>query len=446
LRRLLESQISQPPPAVKEAVAWLTYYRVYAWRAVDEALKNWGPHPQNFQALLVECRDWQAHLFEYQLQALRGQLQKENQKKQGITLSAAHRMAMKGLVSTADRIVYSPDGKRLATCSLNTIQLWDVDKGQECARLEGHTATVQDIAFSPDGKLLASGSRDKTVSLWEVATGKPGTVFEGHTEDIHAVVFSPDSTFLASGANDKTVRIWDVGTGKEHARLDGNVNILQGKEVLVFSSDGRLLAFPTKDHEVRLWNVETGRQQGLLEEHDKIFAYPAQAIAFSRKKDLMACYYNNNWVRLLDTKTGKENAMFQLEGARKIAEKVALSPDGTLLAISDKDNLIRVWDLFTGKAKAVIQKYSDYVDALAFTPDNGLLATAGREEIVVRLWDTHTGKEKVLLCGHEDSVNSMTINAAGNMLATTSGDRTIRLWAVPNLGQKEGLLAHIFGH
>src|SRR5262249_28918899 len=47
--------------------------------------------------------------------------------------------------------------------------LWDLTRGEEVARLQGHTSFVWSLAFSPDGATLASGSGDDTVRLWDTA-------------------------------------------------------------------------------------------------------------------------------------------------------------------------------------------------------------------------------------------------------------------------------------
>ena len=37
--------------------------------------------------------------------------------------------------------------------------------------LKGHLANINSVVFSPDGKLLASGSDDDTIRLWDAHTG-----------------------------------------------------------------------------------------------------------------------------------------------------------------------------------------------------------------------------------------------------------------------------------
>src|SRR5262249_37094711 len=88
--------------------------------------------------------------------------------------------------------------------------------------LTGHTATVDAVAFSPDGRTVASGSVDHSVRLWETATGQEVRCFEGHAEDVKGVAFAPNGRVLASAGVDGVVLLWTwrgrAGGVKEPAR------------------------------------------------------------------------------------------------------------------------------------------------------------------------------------------------------------------------------------
>ncbi|MFM7792580.1 MAG: WD40 repeat domain-containing protein, partial [Microcystis panniformis] len=50
--------------------------------------------------------------------------------------------------------------------------LWDVNTGECLDTLEGHENWIRSVVFSPDGKRLASGSADETIRFWDVKTRK----------------------------------------------------------------------------------------------------------------------------------------------------------------------------------------------------------------------------------------------------------------------------------
>jgi WD40 repeat protein len=109
-------------------------------------------------------------------------------------------------------VAYSPDGKRLASASMdNTVKVWDAQTGEEILSLKGYASYVNSVAFSPDGKRLVSASYDKTVKLWDAQTGEELLTLEGHGgENPNGVAFSPDGHRLATGSNEGTVKIWDA--------------------------------------------------------------------------------------------------------------------------------------------------------------------------------------------------------------------------------------------
>merc|ERR1711988_1070812 len=105
---------------------------------------------------------------------------------------------------------------RLATSSLdNFVWVWDLETGESCAKLQGHTGKVWTVAFCPKGMYLATGGEDKAIWLWDVANWACLTKLEGHTERVYSVAFNFDGTLLASGSRggseDESVRIWNVG-------------------------------------------------------------------------------------------------------------------------------------------------------------------------------------------------------------------------------------------
>jgi WD40 repeat protein len=103
--------------------------------------------------------------------------------------------------SLASTVAFSANGSRLAISSLypdNAVRLWDPGSGKLVRTMSGHVNTVVALVFSPDGKWLASASLDQTSRLWDGETGKEIAVLRGHTGPLLYAAFSPDSTRLVT--------------------------------------------------------------------------------------------------------------------------------------------------------------------------------------------------------------------------------------------------------
>ena len=189
----------------------------------------------------------------------------------GLTL----RHTLEGHTNVINHIVWSPDGRTLASPSNDrTIRLWDLEMGSLRRTLEGHSGSVYSTAWSPDGQTLASGSLLRTIRLWDLKTGTTHRILEGHDAGIYSVAWSPDGRILASGSEDKTIRIWDLETGWQTNSLESHARRVIS---VSFSSDGLLLASKSSDSTIQLWCCDSWEKVAELSEPSSTYWPPGLA-------------------------------------------------------------------------------------------------------------------------------------------------------------------------
>jgi WD40 repeat protein len=137
----------------------------------------------------------------------------------------------------AARLLFAADGRRLL---LQDTELWVAEavSGQRRARLPQPAAQTTALAFSPDGRLVAWGGPSGEVRLFTADTGEEvavrqrvGPAHDGkpsalpvalHDErqgPVQSVAFSPDGRLLAAGGSSGLIVVWKVPAPRTHATI-----------------------------------------------------------------------------------------------------------------------------------------------------------------------------------------------------------------------------------
>jgi WD40 repeat protein len=197
------------------------------------------------------------------------------------------------------------------------------------------------LALSPDGKKLASGGCDRLVRVWDLPSGKLEHAIENHADWVLAIAFTPDGKGLATASRDKTAKVWDLAAKESLLTFPDHQDHVYG---VAITADGKTGISIGSDKNIRTWQAtdaakQIGKQVKVLGSHgDAIFrlAYRDDA-----KSPLLATGSADKTIKLWNPVSGA--ALKTLAGFTDWVYAVALSPDGQLVAGGSGNGEVRVF-------------------------------------------------------------------------------------------------------
>jgi WD40 repeat protein len=317
---------------------------------------------------------------------------------------------------------FSRDRKRLAVGTRQSAVVWDVDTGAEVRKftLQG---TPHCAAFTLDGKAVAFAESEYLLALWDLRTGREIYRLRPPEGLITSCAFSPDGRLLATDGgwrDSKAVYLWDAHTG---ARILEMRLADEWVDQLAFTADGRFLVGVAGHKDVVVWDVAEAREvQRLAGAGWSLALAPdGRTAAVGKEREPV--------VGVWDLLAGELLQEHRLHEDHGVEVRVAVSPDGAVLAAGDTNDVIHLWDLASGTERRQLE-HGHILTALAFSPDGQLLGSGGWESFAssVKLWDAATGERIIRTGGHHNMVEAVAFSWDGRRVVTTGWDRAVRVW------------------
>lgn len=301
---------------------------------------------------------------------------------------------------------------------------------------QGHELAVLSVATSPDSNYVATGSRDKSAKLWELSTGREVRTFLGHDFSVTAIGFTNDGKTLVTGSNDKTVRLWDVNTGEELASILVNYRVTS----LAIDPTSRYAfvgGYQTEyvgkayawDDSVVVIDLKSKRPIKKIDANpDKGLGYGTD-VAISPDGTLLAIGEDNRVARVYKTSDWKQVHKFEFtEGTcGGCGTKVVFSPDSKHLYMLSHNGPMKKYKLSDGTlVKTYIEDIEDITD-LALSPDGKTLGVGTKEKILCL--DEATGKTVGELASPEKGeLHNISFSNNGKNLLVSSDDNSLHQW------------------
>ena len=371
---------------------------------------------------------------------------------------------------------WSPDGTRiwagLGAFEQNLVGI-DPTTGELGPHVSAHGDWVRAVRVSPDGRFVASGCDAGDVKVWRIQNDQLEHVhtLKAHTGHVKALAWHPSTPTLVSVAEDGRINAWDTRTGA----LLGMLQFSGEVHAVAFVADGRELLAAGNGEEGEHTAIQVHRialYAGDAPTTTRCAACNALSPAVRTCPDhahlgamCAACFETHEgeqhcatcdvvpdeapaWCDVSGCPDTLKLCAACLDKHKRTAHpqlfktgtlqgpqlstllhrdydrglSIALSPGRGSFALSTRQHTVEHCDLSTLSRRNHHRQHTDWVRALAMSPDHRLIAS-GCDEGHIVVWDTDDDEELVLRRAHTDYVRAVafTHHDSGYRQAFVSG-------------------------
>lgn len=358
------------------------------------------------------------------------------------------------------------------------VRAWSLRKNICIATMHSHFSAVPSICFSQDGNTFATAGRDKIVHVWESNTFKQVSAVPTN-EAVEAVAILPHwSSLPGAHVNRRNVatvgergrlRVFDTETlscvyeqqdyegasprdGYTACQLYCTENSCDG--ILIATGDCRLLftsASASSQEGVSTLKVNAEFVGNMDEVLDLAWVPPSNTqLLVATSTDTVRMFSAQN-LACTGCLRGHTDAVLALDTA-------APKRLSTTLAITaSKDNSVKLWSIDECNELASGDGHIDAVSAVCIAKRESKVAVSGSADCTLRVWDIDAALRgnqrqesaavrplvaKQVLSAHEKDINCLSIAPNDSLVCSASGDKTAKVWYLPELQHKSTLSGH----